>query len=138
MSALRDALEHAERNCDNAVHAVQRCLDISAEDIMRTTYALRAVCEALRPIVERLEVLGTLAERLRVRAAKDEELATTKLTKPDSFMYVLGRAQTLKAVAEELDALEGSGASERVYRFVGGCARCGAEVCDGGCGGTPW
>ena len=50
-----------------------------------------------------------LAKGLRDRAARDEELAKTKCDQTDSFMYVLGRAQTLKVIAEELDALEQGG-----------------------------
>lgn len=53
--------------------------------------------------------IQALAQRLRARAAKDEELAKTKLDQPDSFMYVIGRAQTLKIIAEELDAILNTG-----------------------------
>ncbi len=112
-SPLREALEHAEHNCDNAVRFLSRKwpdtpdLCVQSEDIERTAYALQAVCEAIRPIVDQLESLGQLAQRLRARAAKDDELAKTRCSQPDSFMYVIGRAQTLKIIAEELEAVLG-------------------------------
>jgi len=112
-STLREALEHAERNCDNVVRFLSQKwpdtpdLCVQSEDIESTAYALQAVCEAIRPIVDQLESLGQLAQRLRARAAQDEKLAATQCSQPDSFMYVLGRAQTLKIVAEELEAVLG-------------------------------
>jgi hypothetical protein len=50
-----------------------------------------------------LSALGSLVERLRAHAAKDEKLALSKCSELDSFRYVMGRAQTLKIIADELD-----------------------------------
>jgi hypothetical protein len=53
---------------------------------------------------EHMELLRRLAQRLRKRADEDYELAITNCS-DDSFLRVIGRSQTLKIIAEELDAL---------------------------------
>ncbi len=51
-------------------------------------------------------IIKNFARRLRDRAKKDEDLATSKCNQIESFKYVMGRAMTLMVIAEELEALD--------------------------------
>jgi hypothetical protein len=62
--------------------------------------------------------LQLLASRLRERSEKDMALATSKCSEQVSFMYVMGRAQTLKIIAEELEALEGATVMQSAAPYV--------------------
>jgi hypothetical protein len=112
-SPIREALEHAENRCGLAERYLfgnEPCSQ--ADDIERIINALVAVCEVNRLVVERLESISLFAQRLRTRAAEDYELATTKCSQTDSFMYVIGRSETLKIIADALDAALGGALSK--------------------------
>jgi hypothetical protein len=74
-AAVRAALEHAEVNCDNAVRFLSQKwpdtpdLCVQSEDIERTALALQALCELMRPIVDRLQALEhrTLIDEYKCR-----------------------------------------------------------------------